>query len=122
MSPISPEKQTEIRHAFRYRVNMTPAELRQWLGKPESRQVGQRTGRGASVGHRSGRRILQIRRKRRRDLTPGDYRHMRKVIGFINRHLAQRPPRPPGELQTTRWRYALMNWGHDPLKRPQRVA
>jgi hypothetical protein len=34
------------------------------------------------------------------------------VVGFIRRHLAQRPE---NEV-TSRWRYSLMNWGHDPLK------
>jgi hypothetical protein len=38
---------------------------------------------------------------------------MRKVIGFIKRHTAQRPA---GDVSRTRWRYSLMNWGHDPLK------
>jgi hypothetical protein len=37
---------------------------------------------------------------------------MRKVVGYIRRHLAQRPS---GHVQDTRWRHSLMNWGHDPL-------
>jgi hypothetical protein len=37
---------------------------------------------------------------------------MRKVVGFIRRHLAQEP----ANKVTSRWRYSLMNWGHDPLK------
>ena len=24
--------------------------------------------------------------------------------------------RPSGDVTATRWRYSLMNWGHDPLK------
>lgn len=42
-----------------------------------------------------------------------DYAHMRKVVGYVNRHLAKRPS---GDVADTRWRYSLMNWGHDPLK------
>ena len=42
-----------------------------------------------------------------------DYAHMRKVIGYVHRHTAQRPG---GDVTDTRWRYSLMNWGHDPLK------
>jgi hypothetical protein len=38
---------------------------------------------------------------------------MRKVVGYIHRHTAQRPA---GDVSQTRWRYALMNWGHDPLR------
>ena len=37
---------------------------------------------------------------------------MRKVIGFVRRHSAQRPD----NTVTSRWRYSLMNWGHDPIK------
>ena len=41
-----------------------------------------------------------------------DYAHMRQVVGFVRRHRAQEPANPV----TSRWRYSLMNWGHDPLK------
>ena len=37
---------------------------------------------------------------------------MRKVVGYVHRHLAQRPG---GDVRHTRWRWSLMNWGHDPL-------
>jgi len=30
----------------------------------------------------------------------------------VARHKAQRPE----NIVTSRWRYSLMNWGHDPLK------
>jgi hypothetical protein len=32
----------------------------------------------------------------------------------VHRHLAQRPE---GDVRETNWRYSLMNWGHDPLRR-----
>lgn len=38
---------------------------------------------------------------------------MRKVVGYVKRHLAQKPS---GDVTDTAWRYSLMNWGHDPLK------
>ena len=44
--------------------------------------------------------------------TEEDYAHMRKVVGFVRRHKAQRPE----NIYTSRWRYSLMNWGHDPTK------
>ena len=44
-----------------------------------------------------------------------DYAHMRKVVGYIARHSAQRPE----NIYTSRWRYSLMNWGHDPVKEDQ---
>ncbi|HEU4458455.1 MAG TPA: DUF3140 domain-containing protein [Methylibium sp.] len=37
---------------------------------------------------------------------------MHKVVGYIHRHLAQRPH----EVEHSRWRYSLMNWGHDPTR------
>jgi hypothetical protein len=96
-------------------VNMTPSELERWLGTPESQEVGFRDGDGEeSVGHASGRRIVEIKRKRRGDLTDGDRDHMAKVVGYVHRHLAQGGPKD--DVEHSKWRYSLMNWGHDPLK------
>jgi hypothetical protein len=66
------------------------------------------------VGHRSGRRIVEILQKKKGERTDSDQEHMRKVVGYVHRHLAQRPD---GDVTETRWRYSLMNWGHDPLKK-----
>ena len=105
----------EVLHDFEAAVNMTPAQLEQWLAKPESREVGFKgKAGGESVGHRSGRRIVRLLGKRRDDLTPGDIAHMRKVVGYVHRHLAQRPE---GDVRETPWRYSLMNWGHDPTRK-----
>ncbi|PSL47110.1 uncharacterized protein DUF3140 [Saccharothrix carnea] len=93
-------------------VNMTAAELERWLNTDESKSVGQSTG-GESVGHESGRRIVELLRTKKGELTEDDHAHMRKVVGYVHRHLAQRPA---GDVGHTRWRYSLMNWGHDPLK------
>jgi hypothetical protein len=41
---------------------------------------------------------------------------MRKVVGYVHRHLKQRPDKSEEELAETPWRYSLMNWGHDPLQ------
>ena len=104
-----------IAEEFTAVVNMTAAELRKWLRTADSRRVGWK-GRdeslSESVGHRSGRLIAVILGKDPEALTDGDYAHMRKVIGFVRRHLAQEP----ANAVTSRWRYALMNWGHDPIK------
>ena len=98
---------------FQEVVNMPPAEIEEWLDTDESRKVGFKAGgAGESVGHASGRRIAGILRKRRAELDDGDYAHMRKVVGFVRRHRAQRPE----NIYTSRWRYSLMNWGHDPTK------
>jgi len=93
-------------------VNMTPKQLTSWLETDESRAVGQKDGGGESTGHRSGRRIVEILETKKGDLTDSDVQHMHKVVGYVHRHLEQRPS---GDVEDTRWRYSLMNWGHDPL-------
>ena len=108
------EERRQIRSDFRGAVNMGPARLERWLERDESRGSGQKKrGKGESTGHASGRRIVDIKRTRTADLTDADYRHMRKVVGYVGRHLAQRPK---GDVRDTTWRYSLMNWGHDPLR------
>jgi hypothetical protein len=97
---------------FRDTVNMTAASLEKWLDTDESKAVGQKSG-GESTGHASGRRIVSLLRSNKSELTTDDYSHMRKVIGYAHRHLAQRPQ---GDISESAWRYSLMNWGHDPCK------
>ena len=105
-----------IRREFGEAVNMTAGELETWLATDESRSVGQKSGgSGESTGHESGRRIVEILRTRRDDLTADDHAHMRKLHGYVQRHLAQEPAEE--DVGTSRWRYSLMNWGHDPLKK-----
>ena len=112
---MSDESPDEIRRAFEDAVNMTPSELERWLESEDSQAVGWKDGDGGeSVGHESGRRIVAIKRTKRDDLTEDDLAHMRKVTGYVRRHLAQGGPKEDAEH--SRWRYSLMNWGHDPLK------
>ena len=99
---------------FKKAVNMTASELGQWLDSDESKSVGQKPGGSAeSTGHESGRHIVKILKARKRELSDNDYAHMRKVVGYVKRHLAQRPS---GDVNRSDWRYSLMNWGHDPTK------
>ena len=94
---------------------MTAAELERWLKTRDSRAVGFKGADGQareSVGHASGRRIVAILAKEAGELTDADYQHMRKVVGYVKRHSAQQP----ANTVSSRWRYSLMNWGHDPLK------
>jgi hypothetical protein len=112
---LSPDEEGEIHREFRRLTNLTQAELRAWLETAQSRKVGMvRKGETESVGRQSARKILAIRDTAIGDLNDADYRHMKKVIGYCRRHLAQRPW---GDVTDTRWRWSLMNWGHDPLKR-----
>lgn len=103
----------EVERDFDASVNMTATEIERWLGTDESKAVGDSDG-GESTGHRSGRRIVEILEKKKSERTDADREHMREVSGFVKRHLAQRPDKE--EIEGSRWRYSLMNWGHDPLK------
>ena len=99
---------------FQEAVNMTASELEKWLRTDQAKQVGQKSSPGGeSVGHDSGRKIVKILGTKKADLTDADEAHMRKVVGYVHRHLAQRPK---GDVTESAWRYSLMNWGHDPLK------
>jgi hypothetical protein len=104
--------------AFKQAVNMAPAALERFLETDDSKRVGWKgeggKGGGESVGHASGRRIVAIKRKKQADLTDDDLAHMRKVVGYVKRHLAQGGPAKDREHSD--WRYSLMNWGHDPTK------
>ena len=105
------DKQRAALDDFRNAVTMAPAKLEAWLDTDESRNVGDNGGQGESTGHASGRRIVKLLRTKQADYTDGDFDHMRKVVGYVHRHLAQRPK---GDISDTPWRYSLMNWGHDP--------
>ncbi len=106
------EKKDQIYSEFMDCVNMQPKELEDWLDTEESKSVGDED-EGESTGHRSGRRIIDIKRTKKDDLSDSQYEHMNKVVGYIHRHLAQKPG---GDIEDSDWRYSLMNWGHDPVK------
>jgi hypothetical protein len=107
---------------FTEAVNMTKSELTRWLDSDESKSVGmtadgdKKTSKGGteSQGHESGRMIVALLEKKKADLDEDDVKQMKRVAGYVHRHLAQKPGQDVGH---SRWRYSLMNWGHDPLKR-----
>lgn len=109
---INADETDEIYDAFYDAVNLQPQELEEFLETDDSKSVGDRDD-GESTGHESGRRIVELKRTHKADLTHDQFRHMKKVVNYINRHLSQRPD---GDVEDTPWRYSLMNWGHDPLK------
>ncbi|MBD1935508.1 MULTISPECIES: DUF3140 domain-containing protein [Cyanophyceae] len=96
---------------FEEAVNMTAKELESWLETEDSKAVGQKDGDEESTGHKSGKRIIELLQKN--DYSEDDLAHMKKVISYVHRHSAQKPS---GDVEHTRWRYSLMNWGYDPLK------
>ena len=106
------ENRQETYAQFHKLVNMTPAEIAHWLETDESKSTGQDSGDGESIGHKSGKKIIDIRHKKKADLTDADYEHMHKVVSYISRHSAQQPK----EVADSHWLYSLKNWGHDPQK------
>jgi hypothetical protein len=98
---------------FQTAVNMTSRELESWLETEDSKAVGQKDGSEESTGHQSGRHIVELLQMKRADYTEDDLAQMKWVISYVHRHSAQQPS---GDVTNTRWRYSLMNWGHDPLK------
>lgn len=108
------DERKAIRDDFSDAVNMTPKELEEWLETDESQAVGDSGGGGGeSTGHHSGRRIVEIKRTKVADLSDADHEHMQKVVGYVHRHMKQGPKK---DVESSKWRYSLMNWGHDPLK------
>ena len=105
----------EIWDDWKKAVNMTAGELEKWLDTDESKEVGDKGDNGGeSTGHRSGRRIIEILGTRKDDLTDSQVEWMHKVVGYVHRHSAQGPS---SDVEHSRWRYSLMNWGNDPLKK-----
>ncbi|MFD6425272.1 DUF3140 domain-containing protein [Streptomyces sp. NPDC060198] len=114
MSTGGDEDRQSVLDRFGDAVNMSAAELERWLETDTAREVGQKgSGGGESTGHASGRRIVALLRTAESNLSDADLAHMRKVTGYVHRHLAQRPG---GDISESKWRYSLMNWGHDPEK------
>jgi hypothetical protein len=90
------------------------AEIDDFLATDESKSVGIEADEGDDTkGRKSARAIIDIKRTNKEDLTDAQWDHMAKVVGYIKRHCAQVPG---GGIETSDWRYSLMNWGHDPLK------
>lgn len=110
---VNDDDRRQIVDEFDDSVNMTRKELEDWLQTDESKSVGQSDGGGASKGHESGRRIVEILGKNKSDYTDEDVEHMKRVNAYVKRHLGQGPK---DDVEDSKWRYSLMNWGHDPLK------
>ena len=108
---MSKDKDT-VYDEFYGAVNMTPSEIEDWLETDKSKSVGQDSGDGESIGHKSGQRIIEIKRTKKADLTDKDYEHMQKVHSYVARHSVQKPKDP----RESDWRYSLKNWGHDACK------
>ncbi|KAI5813300.1 hypothetical protein BZA77DRAFT_251854 [Pyronema omphalodes] len=98
-------------------VNMDSSSLSSWLKTSASEHSGQQKKDGSheTIGHDSGRHIVRILQKNP-DKDPSKYdeediQHMRKVVSYCKRHLAQEET---AKHNTDSKSYkSLKNWGHD---------
>jgi hypothetical protein len=119
---MTTDVQQKIYSNFKSLINLSAQELKEWLATDSAKSVGWTESGGRktspdgpkSIGYQSGEAILHILQTPQEQLDPSDYKHMQRVIAYIRRHTAQVPTKQA--LETSRWRYSLMNWGHDPLK------
>ncbi|KAI9637957.1 uncharacterized protein MKK02DRAFT_31493 [Dioszegia hungarica] len=103
---------------------MTVEELEAFLKTEESQNTGQKKEDGEAIGHESGRKIVDIlKRNPEKDpskYTEEDQEHMRRVVSYCKRHLAQeshlKDEKTEEELEGMKSTLSLKNWGHDPLK------
>ncbi|KAF4873248.1 hypothetical protein CGCSCA1_v007477 [Colletotrichum siamense] len=118
----------EVISEFNEYVNMTAEELESWLKSGDSNSAGwpkdDAEGDGETVGHDSGRNIVEILKanpdKKEDEYTDDQVEHMRKVVAYCKRHLAQEAKgnseKSPEEVKKTKSYASLKNWGHDFLK------
>jgi uncharacterized protein DUF3140 len=104
----------DVEKQFADAVNMSASELKEWLATDESKSVGAGAKGSESTGHESGRRIVEILGKKKSDRDADDEDQMKRTVSYVHRHLAQKPSKE--SIEDSKWRYSLMNWGHDPLK------
>ncbi|PPJ57584.1 hypothetical protein CBER1_04786 [Cercospora berteroae] len=120
-------------------VNMSAKDLQDWLDSEESTGAGwdKDDGSGETIGHersvfspisrkiqkltnytKSGRKIVKILednpKKDPENYSEEDIAHMRKVVAYCKRHLAQegKAKQDPNSKSAK----SLKNWGHDPQK------
>ncbi|KAL2869733.1 DUF3140 domain-containing protein [Aspergillus lucknowensis] len=99
-------------------VNMTANELRDWLREEQSQSSGWKGRSGSERIERSGRKIVNILEhnpsKDPSGYSDEDIDHMRRVVSYCKRHLAQEET---AKRDTGSKSYrSLKNWGHDALK------
>ena len=99
---------------------MSASELESWLKSSDSKSSGwaKSDNSGESIGHESGRKIIQILHnnpnKEPSKYSNADIQHMRRVAAYNKRHLAQEEK---AKQDTSSKSYkSLKNWGHDAQK------
>jgi hypothetical protein len=108
--------QDRIIEEFRSVVNISRDQFEHWLGTPESRKL--RFPDEPKGGMIASQAILKLLTKKHDKITREDVGQMQAIIEFIEDRIQKRPK---GDIVASNWRYALMNWGHDPSKPLKRV-
>ena len=102
----------ETWESFHDVVNMTSPELRDWLmNTPDG--VDTYAPEPDIDIHALGLQVLQLKQKRRTDLSESDLDTMREVIDLIEGRLQNAPE---SDIQDEPWRDTLMTLGHDPTR------
>jgi Protein of unknown function (DUF3140) len=102
----------DLWESFHALVNMTSPELRDWLlNTPDG--VDTYAPEPDIDIHALGMQVLQIKQKRRTDLSNTDLDTMRQVVDLIESRLRNAPE---SDIQDEPWRDTLMTLGHDPAR------
>jgi hypothetical protein len=92
-------------------VNMSSRQSAEWLRTRSAGDVAEELPDRAGTG--TGRRVLEITRKRRVDLDSAEEHPMRTVVDRVH---ARRSAAMESEADQQNWRHRLMTIGHAPLK------
>ena len=98
--------------SFHQVVNMSSEELRTWLLTVSSGEEAFPAEPDLGLPE-LGRKVVEVLRKRKVDLTGEDAEVMQQVADFVADREANRPP---AGVRDEQWRHSLMTVGHDPLK------
>ena len=98
--------------SFREVVNMTSEELRAWL-LSEASDDDVLPGEPDLGLPELGKRVVDLLRKRKIDLTQRDADVMEQVVDFV---LTQEAEGPAEQETDEEWRRSLMTVGHDPMR------
>jgi hypothetical protein len=102
----------ETWESFHDLVNMTSPELRDWLlNTPDG--VDTYAPEPDIDIHALGLQVLQLKQKRRTDLSESDLGTMQEVIDLIEGRLRNAPE---SDIRDDPWRDTLMTLGHDPTR------
>jgi hypothetical protein len=99
-------------YSFQEVINMTSEELRAWLlsEAPDDAALPGEPDLGLPE---LGKRVVDLLRKRKVDLTQRDADVMEQVVDFV---LTQEADGPADKETDEEWRRSLMTVGHDPMR------